>query len=81
MVAVTFCSWKGVTGVYSAAEVVMVDAEGCGDIEVLIERAMGVDRHFLRSISSVQEYGRRSGALCSGSRAHPAVMTVYSVAV
>jgi hypothetical protein len=47
MVAVTFCSWKGVTGVYSAAEVVMVDAEGCGDIEVLIERAMGVDRHFL----------------------------------
>jgi hypothetical protein len=53
MVAVTFCSWKGVTGVWSAAEVVMVDTDAFGEDEVVIERATGVDRHFLRSISSV----------------------------
>jgi hypothetical protein len=57
----------------------MVDTAAFGEDEVVIERATGVDRHFLRSISSVQEYARRGGALCSELRAHPAVLTVYSI--
>jgi hypothetical protein len=59
----------------------MVDTDAFGEDEVVIERATGVDRHFLRSISSVQECSRQGGALCSELRAHPAVSTVYSIAM
>jgi hypothetical protein len=59
----------------------MVDTDAFGEDEVVIERATGVDRHFLRSISSVQECSRRGGALCSELRVHPAVLKVCSIAM
>ena len=46
MVARTVCSSRGVMGTYSAAEVVIGDTEACEHVEVVIDRAKGVDIHF-----------------------------------
>jgi hypothetical protein len=47
MVAMTVCSLNGWTGTYSAvAEVVIGDIEAWEDVDVVIDRAYGRDRHF-----------------------------------
>jgi hypothetical protein len=56
MVARTVCSSRGLTGVYSAAEVVTDVIEACEDVDVVIDRAYGLDRHFCKVLAACMRW-------------------------